>query len=124
MLKIGLIFFLVVFLTSCTNVKTLNITRGHIEILSNHDISTFSDYGNNIVYDDEAKSYRYDIYIGGYGGCGGHLLIYAKPKMDIFMVENAYSNYIVREVHHQLTPPTKCKLFIEYISKSKAKVSE
>lgn len=113
-MKIGVILLSVVFLSACTNVKMLNVKRGDITMLSNYDVSTFSDYGNTVVADTETSLHRYDIYIGGYGGCGGDLLTYAKPKMDAYMASNAYTDYVVTDVHHQLSPPTKCKIYIQY----------
>jgi hypothetical protein len=113
-MRIGVIFFMVIFTCACTSVKTLNVKRGDIGMLSNYDVSTFSDYGNEVVFDPEAKAHRYDVYVGGYGGCGGDLLIYAKPKMEKFLLANSYSDYTVTDVHHQLSPPTKCKIYIKY----------
>ncbi|GAB3013688.1 hypothetical protein [Bowmanella dokdonensis] len=113
-MRIFAAIYLLILLSACTNVKTLNIKRSEIGMLSNYDVSTFSDYGNDVFYDPEVKLHRYDIYVGGYGGCGGHLLIYAKPKMDRYLINNGYSDYTVMDVHHQLSPPSKCKLFIKY----------
>jgi hypothetical protein len=90
------------------------VKRSEIGWIENHDISTFSDYGNHVFYDEKAKSHRYDVYIGGFGGCGGELLIYAKTKMDLYLTENNYSDYVVTEVHHELSPPTKCIVYIKY----------
>jgi hypothetical protein len=113
-MRVGAIFFLIIFTSACTSVKTLNVKRADIGMLSNYDVSTFSDYGNDVSYDSEAMAHRYDVYIGGYGGCGGHLLVYAKPKMEKFLQANNYSDYTVTDVHHQLSPPTKCKIYIKY----------
>lgn len=110
----GITSILFIFLYACTSVQTHNVKRADIGLLSNYDISTFSDYGNDVVFDLETKIHRYDVYIGGYGGCGGDLLIYAKPKMDKFMLAKSYSDYIVTDIHHQLSPPTKCKIYIKY----------
>jgi len=79
----------------------------------NSDVS-FSDYGNDIKFDQNTGLHRYDVFIGGFGGCKGALLRYAKPKMDAFMSENKFSNYVVVEAHHKQSPPTKCIVFIQY----------
>jgi hypothetical protein len=113
-MKVLNILFLLGLLSACTSIKTLNVKRADIGMLSNYDVSTFSDYGNNISFDSKANMHRYDIYIGGFGGCGGTLLVYAKPKMDEFLLENSYSDYMVTDVHHQKRPPTKCIVFIKY----------
>lgn len=113
-MRFGILLSLLISISACTNVETLSIKRSDIGLLSNYDVSTFSDYGNSVFYDPEAQLHRYDVYIGGYGGCGGHLLIYAKPKMDRYLEANDFSDYTVTDVHHQLTPPSKCKIYIKY----------
>ncbi len=113
-MRLSIILVLIISVSGCTSIKSLNLKRSEIGILGNYDVSTFSDYGNDVVYYNKSGSHRYDIYLGGFGGCGGDLLVYAKPKMDAFMTSNGFTDYTVTEVHHQLSPPTKCILFIKY----------
>jgi len=114
MKRVSLLLMLAFFLTGCTSVNQLNTSRDDIHTLYMNPDVTFSDYGNGIKFDTEKGLYRYDVFIGGFGGCKGSLLRYAKPKMDTFMIENQFSTYTIVETHHKKSPPTKCIVFIDY----------
>jgi hypothetical protein len=107
----------------CTTVSTTAISEDEIEDMSETPLAVYSDYGRAPVEDSVNGLYRYDIYVGGSGGCDGGAFIFAKRKLDRHKKKFSFASYTIKQSSYVRFPLSKCELLVEFKKPSEQKAN-